>query len=308
MTALKRALLEARGHLQQQHDYGFDQAIGVSANGFTQSDAPLFPVWFRVKHRDRGSRFFEIAIQVYTDEAQGTQVGYGHEIVDIRNMEEGASGHTFTLYWDDQTVPESDGSNPWPDGNTATAIGDLHIDWLTAESPVMTVGYAYLEWWFKMLWNFAQRVKDKMEGATWSADPDEYLLLADDDPERMNARIKTALLDSLCVVHSMEEAEPGPGFDGGFGRNGRALTVRISFYVRNRTGMDVNDEEAAVGTLDTYLEECRDQLYPSGVPDLLDGFIYYGTLAAEQGPAPEPEIGGGVYRATMLYTGYKMEV
>jgi hypothetical protein len=136
----------------------------------------------------------------------------------------------------------------------------------------------------------------------------DYLLLADDDPDRLSSKIKTKLVDQLLVVHSPEEVEAGEGMDGGFGRNGRALTCLISMYAKDRSGLDGEGEETALAIVDQMAEDARTELWPAGVPNLLTAYIYYAVLETEEGPQDAPEIGSGVYKSTLKLTGYKMEV
>jgi len=167
-------------------------------------------------------------------------------------------------------------------------------------------GVYYLEWWHDMLFDFAQNVKQELEGASWTTAPDDVLLLVSDDPARRNTYIKNKLRDKLVVVHSPEEIEPEEGFRGGFGRNGRQLSVQVSAYVKTRAQVS-SGEEPGLSTLDTLMEDIRTELWPSGVPNELSSYIYYGELEPANPPGDPDDLGPGVLAASLRYVGYKME-
>ena len=283
------------GHLQQMHGYGFGQACTVAASGLSITTSLSHPVWFKLYAADAGANT-DIALVGYTDGGFNSQAYYGRSAAKLPI--------TVNMKVDTTTDPLSSYPPSFTADNGSATVFTVTIAAATEGAP----GLYYLEWWSNMLWTFAQKVKDELEGGVWSTAPDDWLLLADDDPDRLNSRVKSALKDRLVVLHSISELEAGEGFDGGFGRNGRALSCLISVYAKSRAGMDANDEETPLATVSTLLEEVRTELWPSGVPNLLSAYIYYGKLEVDEPPATAPELGGGVYKATLRYTGYKMEV
>lgn len=312
--------MDAYGTLQHDPRYP-QQALWINALAFAYDGgtgvAFTTPLWLKVSVRAFDPVTCELAVQVYNDNYEGVQLGYGHAFIAGRpGLVEGPL--TIGIAWDMSTQPvDPEGIVGWP-LTQGTPVWELTLQQWESPGGLEPLTY-FLEWWHVMINDVGSRLRQELQTAAFEETtgagypvPDAFLYLAGDDETEEEHAMEARFDSALVVVHSCRFQEAEPELRGGHGRDGHLVEARVTVFSRTAAGLDttsgISGKDRAALYANYLARDLMEELQPSGgQPNLLGGYLAFSRTEQHLEPVRVPSLGSDVLASEFVFYAYKYE-